>query len=271
VGGHRRIHKQRGRACIEAQLGTSNHDHLGKLLTYIAAYDANAAVWVVGEPRPEHVQAITSLNTRFRDVDFYMVRLEVVSVGETGPKAPLFSLVAWPSPVIKTAGAVLEELAGNKRLMTEFWMALLPLAADAVPGFAGTKPRPVRRLGVTAGRKGVRFSFAVRGHDSECGLLILGGKHGDPVPAFDELAANKDAIEASFGARLDWVVGARCRVGVTLPGGYLDRDQWAPTLHPALTKKMGLLAAAVKPYLVTMQSRQATTDTSGEDDDQDDE
>src|SRR5437868_3714068 len=33
-------------ACIEAQFGVSNHDHPGKLLTYIAAYDARLAVWI---------------------------------------------------------------------------------------------------------------------------------------------------------------------------------------------------------------------------------
>src|SRR5689334_8012620 len=58
--------------CIEAQFGTSNHDHLGKLLTYVAAYDAGVAVWVVGDPRPEHVQAVTALNARLDGVDLYL-------------------------------------------------------------------------------------------------------------------------------------------------------------------------------------------------------
>jgi hypothetical protein len=169
-----------GRACIEAQFSRSNHDHLGKLLTYIAAYEADAAIWIVGEPRPEHVQAITMLNTRFREVDFFMVRLEVISIGEDGVKAPLFSLVAGPSPAIRTAGAVLEELAGNQKLIMEFWMGLLPLVQPRVPAFAGRKPRRVRRLGATAGRKGIRFS--VRGPAGRLRVRREGGGRVASVP-----------------------------------------------------------------------------------------
>src|SRR4051794_23918514 len=47
---------------IENQLERSDHDHLGKLVTYTAMTDANVAVWIVSEPRPEHVRAVSWLN-----------------------------------------------------------------------------------------------------------------------------------------------------------------------------------------------------------------
>jgi RecB family endonuclease NucS len=39
-----------GTVVIENQLEKSNHDHLGKLITYVTAMQARAAVWIISEP-----------------------------------------------------------------------------------------------------------------------------------------------------------------------------------------------------------------------------
>src|SRR2546427_16519 len=51
-----------GTIIIEDQLEKSNHDHLGKLITYLTGMGARAAIWIVSDPRPEHVAAIAWLN-----------------------------------------------------------------------------------------------------------------------------------------------------------------------------------------------------------------
>ena len=38
---------------IENQLEKSNHEHLGKLITYLVAMEAKTAIWIVSDPRPE--------------------------------------------------------------------------------------------------------------------------------------------------------------------------------------------------------------------------
>jgi hypothetical protein len=77
------------RVVIENQLERSDHDHLGKLLTYLASFEASVAIWIVSEPRPEHVLAITWLN-QANLVDFYLFKVEAVVIGDSAA-APLLS------------------------------------------------------------------------------------------------------------------------------------------------------------------------------------
>ncbi|MCK4232302.1 DUF4268 domain-containing protein, partial [candidate division WOR-3 bacterium] len=57
---------------IENQLEKSNHDHLGKLITYLTAIGAKIGIWIVADPRPEHVGSISWLNES-SGADFYLV------------------------------------------------------------------------------------------------------------------------------------------------------------------------------------------------------
>ena len=59
---------------IENQLTRTDHDHLGKLLTYMSNLDAKVAIWIATDPRPEHVAAINFLNENVPQ-EFHVFRL----------------------------------------------------------------------------------------------------------------------------------------------------------------------------------------------------
>ena len=84
---------------IENQLERSNHDHLGKLITYLTAIGAKAAIWIVEDPRPEHIGAISWLNESSA-ASFYLLKLEAVRI-EDSPLAPLLTLIVGPSEEIR--------------------------------------------------------------------------------------------------------------------------------------------------------------------------
>ncbi len=79
-----------GRAVIiENQLEKTDHDHLGKLLTYMSNLNVKIAIWVSTDPRAEHVTVINYLNEVVpQDTHFYLLKLQAYRIAESAP-APL--------------------------------------------------------------------------------------------------------------------------------------------------------------------------------------
>ena len=103
---------------IENQLGKSDHDHLGKLITYLVGLSAKAAIWIISDPRPEHISAITWLNES-SSANFYLVKLEAIKIGESSP-APLLTLIVAPSEEGKEIGTTKKEIAERYSIRQKF-------------------------------------------------------------------------------------------------------------------------------------------------------
>ena len=73
---------------IENQLEQGDHKHLGQVITYLTARDAKAAIWIVKEARPEHINAISWLNES-SSASFYLIKI--------GDSEPLLTIIVDPS------------------------------------------------------------------------------------------------------------------------------------------------------------------------------
>jgi hypothetical protein len=142
---------------IENQLEKSNHDHLGKLITYLTGMDAKIAIWIVSDPRPEHVAAITWLNES-SSADFYMVKVEAVRIGDS-PAAALFTLIVGPSDEAKDVGHVKKEIAERHVLRRRWWTTLLERAAKASKLHANISPNIYSWLGASSGVRGLNLNI----------------------------------------------------------------------------------------------------------------
>ena len=108
---------------IENQLEKSDHDHLGKLITYLTAMQANTAVWIVAVPRPEHVAALTWLNES-SSADFYLLKIEATRI-ENSPPAPLLTLIVGPSEEGKSIGRSKQEMSERDHTRYKRWSLLV--------------------------------------------------------------------------------------------------------------------------------------------------
>jgi hypothetical protein len=237
---------------IENQLERTDHDHLGKLITYLSNLDAKTAVWITRDPRPEHERAIHWLNEVVPvDMAFYLVQIEAYRIADS-PPAPLLTIVAGPSPEAREAGDRKKGLAERHLLRLDFWNQLLEKAKEQTSLHARISPSKENWVSAGAGKSGLSFHYVILMGDSQVALNIDVGDAEKNELIFDTLYAQKEAIEETFSQDLEWrrLEGRRyCSIRHFMPGsGLQDRQQWAE-IHEQMIDAMVRLERALKPYI----------------------
>ncbi len=241
-----------GLVVIENQLEKSDHDHLGKLLTYLVAIGARTAVWIVSDPRPEHVSTVSWLNES-SPASFYLLKVEAIKIGDS-PPAALLTLVVGPSEEGKEVGETKKEIAERYGLRRRFWTELLERAAKKTKLHANVSPGAYYYLQAGSGKQGITFNYIVRQHDAHVELYIDRGKDSEEQnkQILETLMASREEIEDKFGGPLEWdsVEGRRsCRIaGPDVSGGYRDEEKW-PETQEATIDAMVRLHEALGPHI----------------------
>ncbi|MGE0279267.1 MAG: DUF4268 domain-containing protein [Rhizobiaceae bacterium] len=238
-----------GKVVIENQIGKSDHDHLGKVLTYLSAHEAQAAVWIVEKPRVEHVNAIAWLN-QSSSADFYLVKVEAFRIGNSDV-APLLTLITGPSPETKIIAEEKERFQARHHERERFWEGLLEVANKKTDLHAGRAASRDSFIGGPSGTAGITFNYVVRQHSGMVELWIGRGpeRANENKEIFNKLFAQKEQIERDFGGPLDWQPledRKGCRIAIiTEIGGYRDPDKW-PQVFEWMTDKMVALHRALQ-------------------------
>ena len=106
---------------IENQLEPTNHDHLGKVITYASGVDARVAIWIVREAREEHQRAIDWLNEHTDDsLAFFLVQIELWQI-DNSKKAPRFEIISKPNEWAKAAKQSVAGDGENRFKYLNFW------------------------------------------------------------------------------------------------------------------------------------------------------
>ncbi len=238
-----------GTVVIENQLEKSNHDHLGKLITYVTAMQARTAIWIVSEPRPEHVAAMNWLNNG-TDTNFYLVKVEAVRIGDS-PAAPLLTVIVAPAEE-NTVRLQKQELAERYSIRHAWWAHLVKRPGARL--HSHITPGSYSWIGTSSGVRGLNLNYVVTQADCGAELYIDRGKDAEAEnnAIFDQLEQHRSEIDAKVPYPISWerLDGRRaCRLRVTLPGGYRSPEAEWPAIHDALTSAMNALTAALQVHL----------------------
>lgn len=192
---------------IENQLAATDHDHLGKLLTYAAGNNAGGVIWVASEVRDEHRQALDWLNQHTdSDIEFYAVVVEILRIDESRP-AYHFSPVAFPNQWRKTrvGPAASGETTEREEAYRAFFQAMIDELRERHRFTGARAAQPQNWFSFASGVSGFTYSFSFAQGGRIRAELYLGesdaamNKH-----VFDSLHQEKIELETQFGESLEW-------------------------------------------------------------------
>ena len=244
-----------GKVIIENQFEKSDHDHLGKLLTYISNVEnTKKAIWIVEVAKSEHQRAIDWLNANVKTCSFYLVKIQVFKIKDSEPGAQFF-LISGPDENITTVGKIKEKDSEIDNIRFKFWSEFYDKLKKRSNIYSNTAPKPRTYIGVSAGMRGVSFLCAAQNNSAQVEIYIDRGKEEGKeinLKIFKEFEKNKKEIEKSIENKLEWddlPESRACRIRLRSNlGGFTDEETWED-IHEFLVENIIKLENATKKYI----------------------
>jgi hypothetical protein len=191
---------------IENQLSATDHDHLGKLLTYAAGFDASAVIWIAETIRDEHRQTLEWLNQRTdTETQFFGVVIEVLQIDESKP-AFNFKPVVFPNEWQKTKRRSSEKtLSPKAEAYREYFQQLIDELREKHRFTGARVGQPQSWYSFASGFAGVMYGACFsQGKRVRVEFYIDQGDQDKNKELFDWLAEDKEAIEEEYGEQFEW-------------------------------------------------------------------
>ena len=255
-----------GLIVVENMFGATDHDHLGKLITYAAGLGAHYAVLLAPEFREEHRSALNWLNTvSTDDFGFFGVVLEAWRIGDSLP-APRLRVAVKPDSWGRSVRAARVHSEGNERewAYQRFWSEFLPAFQDRYPDWGrGMAPWMRRYMTFPSSHSNLRrYSAAFCRPEGSYRLRVHAyidtGDAETTKAAFDGLYRQKEQIEKAVGETLEWsrLDNKRAsRISLYFPDEIrvTDEERW-PAARPWLVEAIGRMRDAFNPALQELQA-----------------
>ena len=165
---------------IENQLESSNHDHLGKIITYASGLDASKIIWIVTNARSEHKSAIEWLNNNTKnDINFFLIELKAYRIGDSLP-APKFEIVEMPNDFIKNGNMKSRDKTLNRSQAAryDFWSRFIEYSSTQSSILKNRKANTKDRMSISLGVSNVRMEIKLtdKAHCIRIALCIRDNK-----------------------------------------------------------------------------------------------
>ena len=191
---------------IENQLTQTDHDHLGKLLTYASGFDASTVIWIAEKVRDEHRQALEWLNQRTdTETQFFAVVVEILQIDDSNPALD-FKLVVSPNEWQKSKKQKPStNLSPKQEKYKNYFQELIDELREKHK-FTGAKAgQPQNWYTFASGIGGIGYGAQFAKGDKVLAYVnIYDHVSVDRLDLFDTLQKRNEDIESNFNTLIEW-------------------------------------------------------------------
>ena len=244
-----------GLVLIDNQFGRTNHDHLGKIITYAAGLDeARTIVWIAETFRDEHRAALDWLNRNTRrEIGIFGIEIELWRIGQSDP-APRFNIVAKPNDFLRNDPVIDTGTTALKQLYARYWEALGNLIKTRKSPLKPQKGLPQQWTNFSIGRTGFTL---VASCTEQAGAIRVAFEtlHDGAKSAYTLLELQREGIDRAYGAGLSWDVmpgRKQTRISETLTGVDIRAEADWPRQHRWMADRLDRLYAAFRDRVLAL-------------------